>query len=120
MKIHHIYRLNSTTPPIDAAVRQFARLIQPNNVFVHVTHETDFPALHRSENLIGVALAKENWIEKITIGNGCIFSRTNLMFRLKHCKNTEMVWQKMISDFPDLEFDMIQVKNGTVYFIGEK
>lgn len=121
MKIYHIEKLNSTSPPIDAAVTQFARLVQPNHVFLHVTHEMDFKQLNRSESLLGAPMAKENWIEKIITRNGCIFSRTNLMFRLKHCKNTEMIWQKMIADFPNLDFDMLAVpKNGTVYFVGEK
>jgi len=49
------------------------------------------------------------------------FSRTNLMFRLRHCKNTEMIWQQLIMEFPNLEFDVLDVpKNGTVYFVGEK
>lgn len=121
MKIYHIEKLNSTSLPIDAAVTQFARMVQPNHVFIHVTHENDFKGLHRSESILGIPMAKEQWIEKIKNRNGCIFSRTNLMFRLKHCKNCEMIWQQMISDFPDLDFDMIQVgKKGTVYFVTEK
>lgn len=121
MKIYHITKLNSTSPPIDAAVTQFARMVQPNHVFVHVTHENDFKVLNRKETILGTPMAKENWMEKIKNSNGCIFSRTNLMFILNHCKNTEMIWQQMMMDFPNLEFDMLPIgKNGMVYFIGEK
>jgi hypothetical protein len=120
MKIYHKNKLDSTTPPIADAVITIARLVQPNHIFIHVTDQIDLKSLNKSESIIGTPMAKDHWIEKIKESNGCIFSRTNLLYRLKHCRNFEMIWNQVEKQYPNLEFDMIEIKNGTIYFVAEK